>query len=105
MKVECPVCGRMGFVQQRGNSCRVGHYVGYRDGTSVIEWHLVKTDGKDGKESMVKNKSEMNIFNEIKRARSSARQSGGLLIRWPRVQIPPSPPTIFPLIFNINSHS
>lgn len=26
-------------------------------------------------------------------ARSSARQSGGLLIRWPRVQIPPSPPS------------
>jgi hypothetical protein len=64
----CPVCGRDGFVQQRGNSCRIGHYVGYKNGVSIIEWHrvasecLVKTDGKDGNELMVKDKSVERSF-------------------------------------------
>ena len=49
MKVLCPVCGRMGILQVRGNSKRVGHYVGYRGRTSVVEWHLVK-NGNDGNE-------------------------------------------------------
>jgi len=68
MKMVCPVCGKEGFVQQRGNSCRIGHYVGFRNGVSIIEWHnvvassLVKTDGKDGKELMVKDKVDLGVF-------------------------------------------
>ena len=73
MKVLCPVCGRMGILQVRGNSQRVGHYVGYRGRTSVIAWHLVKNDGNDGKEFMVKNKSIETIFDQNRWARSSVR--------------------------------
>jgi hypothetical protein len=41
VKVNCPICNVMGFLEQRGNSYRVKHYVG-----RVIEdwekagWHL-----------------------------------------------------------------
>ncbi|MEM3618586.1 MAG: hypothetical protein QXK47_05895 [Candidatus Bathyarchaeia archaeon] len=41
MKVECPVCGRMGIVEQRGNSIRILHYVGYHDGKRIYERHKV----------------------------------------------------------------
>lgn len=41
MKVECPVCGRMGILQVRGNSERVQHYVGFKDGKRVYLYHKV----------------------------------------------------------------
>ena len=70
MRMECPVCGTIGFLQQRGNSCRVGHYAGFKDGKTIIQWHLVKTDGK---ELMVKNKVDLgaislNKASEVDRA-------------------------------------
>ncbi len=65
MKVLCPVCGRMGILQVRGNSKRAGHYVGYRGRTSVVEWHLVK-NGNDGNELMEKNKVDLRLFSQNK---------------------------------------
>jgi hypothetical protein len=41
MKVECPVCGLEGHIQVRGNSARIGHYVGYRGSTRIVAWHKV----------------------------------------------------------------
>ena len=63
MKVVCPVCGVIGSVQQRGKSIRIGHYVGYKDGTSIIQWHSVGKDFlvKNGKE-LVKNNDESKVF-------------------------------------------
>ena len=49
--------------QQRGNSVRIGHYVGYKNETSVIKWHSVEDFmAKNGKESMVKNKAENTLI-------------------------------------------
>jgi len=31
VKVACPVCGKMGILQVRGNNKRVQHYVGYKN--------------------------------------------------------------------------
>jgi len=42
MLVKCPICGKDGSLQQRGqsyNSVRVGHYRGYKGKTRIIEWH------------------------------------------------------------------
>jgi hypothetical protein len=39
MKVECPICHELGYVQQRYRSVRVGHYKGYKGKTRIIEWH------------------------------------------------------------------
>ncbi len=44
MKVECPVCGVQGVLQQRGNSCRIQHYVGFENGARRYLYH--KVDGK-----------------------------------------------------------
>ncbi len=43
MKIECPVCGVEGYLQQRGNSFRVGHYRGYnsKTGTRIVGWHKI----------------------------------------------------------------
>ena len=41
MKVVCPVCGRMGFLEVRGNSGRVVHYVGFHEGKRIYEKHNV----------------------------------------------------------------
>jgi hypothetical protein len=41
MKVECPVCHVQGVLQQRGNSSRVQHYQGFKDGKRVYLYHKV----------------------------------------------------------------
>jgi hypothetical protein len=63
MKAVCPVCGVIGSVQQRGKSVRIGHYVGYKDGTLIIQWHSVGKDFiiKNGKE-LVKNNDESKVI-------------------------------------------
>jgi hypothetical protein len=73
MKVLCPVCGISGFLQQRGNSSRVLHYVGYVDGKRVYKSHRMVINGNNGNQPMVINKSGMGIFNDNMRARSSVR--------------------------------
>jgi len=44
MKVECPVCSRMGILEQRGNSSRVLHYKGFFNGKRVYEKHSIKLE-------------------------------------------------------------
>ena len=39
VKVVCPVCGKMGILQVRGNSKRVQHYVGYKNGKRKYVYH------------------------------------------------------------------
>lgn len=47
MKVKCPVCGRIGTLDVRGNSYRVIHYR-YVDGKRVFERHHVdKSRGQE----------------------------------------------------------
>jgi hypothetical protein len=43
-----------GFVQQRGNSARAGHYVRYRGKTRIVQWHKVK----DGNQLLVNNSNQ-----------------------------------------------
>ena len=45
MKMVCPVCGREGVVQKRGNSVRLIHYR-WVDGKRVFECHTVKKEWK-----------------------------------------------------------
>ena len=70
MKVECPVCGRMGILQVRGNSERVQHYVGFRDGKRVYLYHKVGamevTDGSNGSKLLEVNKTGSGIFSQNK---------------------------------------
>ena len=44
LKVKCPICGIEGFLEQRGNNCRIKHYVGY-DGNQ--RKYLMHAIGKD----------------------------------------------------------
>ena len=41
MKVECSVCHVRGVLQQRGNSCRIQHYVGFENGKRIYLYHKV----------------------------------------------------------------
>jgi hypothetical protein len=43
MKVKC-ICGIEGHLQVRGNSARVQHYLGFKDGKRVYEWHKLPYD-------------------------------------------------------------
>ncbi len=47
MKVECPVCHVEGILQQRGNSERIQHYLGYRDGKRVYHDHKLEVNGSN----------------------------------------------------------
>jgi hypothetical protein len=74
MKIVCPVCGISGFLQQRGNSSRVLHYVGYVDGKRVYKSHslagagertgLVINDGNNGNQRTVLNKVGNGFFGQ-----------------------------------------
>jgi hypothetical protein len=61
MKMVCPVCGIIGAVQQRGRSCRIQHYVGFREGKRVYLYHKVGlmdvTDGRNGRKTVDINKA------------------------------------------------
>ncbi len=44
MKAKCPTCGIQGFIEQRGNSYRIKHYLGYHGNQRK---YLIHTIGKD----------------------------------------------------------
>ena len=97
MKVLCSVCGRMGFLQVRGKSARVGHYLGYSGKTRMVEWRRMDAsnrvvNGNHGNQSMVINKSEMSVFNENKSGRSLAWLGHRPPTPTTRVQIPATAP-------------
>ncbi len=48
MKVLCPVCHIEGLLQQRGNSSRVQHYVGFENGRRIYQYHSVKGMEENG---------------------------------------------------------
>jgi hypothetical protein len=41
MKIECPVCGKMGHIQIRGSNARIMHYKGYEGKKRVYERHAI----------------------------------------------------------------
>lgn len=41
MKVVCPVCRNMGYLQVRGRNVMIQHYVGFKDNKRVYEYHKV----------------------------------------------------------------
>ncbi len=53
MRILCSVCGIDGLVQRRGNSIRIQHYVGFKDGRRVYNYHKMEVKnlelGLDGK--------------------------------------------------------
>jgi len=68
VRAICSVCNREGHLQVRGNSARIGHYMGYEGKTRLVEWHRV--DGinlemlNNGKQSLV-NKTLNLGFNSL----------------------------------------
>jgi hypothetical protein len=50
VKAECPVCGCVGVLQNRATTTRIQHYVGFKDGKRVYQYHKI-----DGKTLEVKN--------------------------------------------------
>jgi hypothetical protein len=65
MMVDCPICGTQGHLQIRGNSARIGHYLGHRGSTRMVEWHkldsqsfdVMVNNGNHGNQSMVNKKT------------------------------------------------
>ncbi len=45
MKVVCPVCGVQGVLQERGNSSRIQHYIGFKDGKRAYLYHKLEVNG------------------------------------------------------------
>jgi hypothetical protein len=61
MKVECPVCHVDGVLQQRGNSSRIQHYVGFENGKRIYQYHSVKGMEVNGSKSGSKCASDMEV--------------------------------------------
>ena len=65
MKVLCPVCNIEGLLQQRGNSSRIQHYLGFESGKRLYSYHKLEVNGSNnGSKISEVNKSETNIFND-----------------------------------------
>ena len=41
MKIECPVCGIMGFLEVRKRSARIKHYIGMKDNKRIYTIHKI----------------------------------------------------------------
>jgi hypothetical protein len=40
-KLECPICNTVGFLEQRGKSYRIKHYLGFEEGKRKYKLHKV----------------------------------------------------------------
>jgi hypothetical protein len=52
-KIECPTCGNIGFLEQRGQSYRIKHYEGIENGKRKYTLHgvteeMIQTLGING---------------------------------------------------------
>ena len=70
MKVKCSICGIKGVLQVRGNSQRVQHYMGFKDGKRLYQWHkierqLLPETVVNGSKSVVVNNQDSHIFQQI----------------------------------------
>ena len=110
MKVECPICKRIGILQRRGSSTRVIHYT-WQNGKRIFQAHRIDTitptdcasgwdecSGGASIEDLVTNKalslvsvnSISSFFSREERARwdlnprSPAPKAGALVRTWPR---------------------
>ena len=88
--VECPVCGVKGHLQVRGNSARVGHYVGCSGSTRMVEWHTVDASVITGNHSSVI-RAVAAVTGDMDKARIGVQQGfkernglhgGGLVDQW-----------------------
>jgi hypothetical protein len=61
MKLECPQCGIVGTLQQRGNSYRVQHYQGFENGKRSYLYHKVSSMEVNGSKSMEVKKAISNL--------------------------------------------
>ena len=65
MKVLCPVCNIEGLLQQRGNSSRIQHYVGFESGKRLYSYHKLEVNGSNnGSKTLEVTKSNESIFNK-----------------------------------------
>ena len=61
MKAECPVCHVEGVLQQRGNSSRIQHYVGFENGKRIYQYHSVKGMDVNGSKSGIKGEKDVEV--------------------------------------------
>ena len=91
VKALCSICNREGHLQVRGKSARIGHYLGYKGSTRIIEWHKVNMVN-NGNQKMVNNKSDLAFFNQNRRGPVvQLGTNAAFAMRRSRVQIPPGP--------------
>jgi hypothetical protein len=69
LKVKCPTCGIQGFIEQRGNSYRIKHYVGYDGNQRKYLIHKLNEDyidsmGINGNQNMGINNPNLGSFSE-----------------------------------------
>ena len=44
MKVLCPLCNRIGYLEKHGRRYRIRHYVGYKEGRRIYQYHYLSED-------------------------------------------------------------
>ena len=102
MKVKCPICEIEGFLEKRGNSFRIKHYVGFENGDRKYTMHKV---GSEQLDLLGISKENVNQYMGISLKDSSlfSKKSRGCRLAWSRLvdlgSIDPGPnpgsPTIF----------
>jgi len=67
MKVVCPICNVQGVLQQRGNSSRIQHYVGFKDGKRTYLYHKavgMEVNGSNGSKTVEVTKTDNSIISQ-----------------------------------------
>jgi hypothetical protein len=66
LKILCPICGVEGVLQQRGNSYRIQHYQGFKNGKRNYQYHKVSSMEVNGSKNMEVNNKDSSFFSRIK---------------------------------------
>jgi hypothetical protein len=69
-KIECPICNTIGFLEQRGNSYRIKHYLGFEEGKRKYKVHTITKEqleslGINGNQSMGIKNLESSLISKI----------------------------------------
>jgi hypothetical protein len=80
MKIECPICHVKGVLQQRGNSSRIQHYVGFENDKRIYLYHKIGTmEVNDGSKSVEVKEVARGIFDEMPFQQRLGHKLGGLV--------------------------
>ncbi len=78
MKALCPICNIEGFLQVRGRNAMIQHYIGFKNGKRIYQYHKVHSDYSQVNMQVTASKSPASNEGVLELQRSERVREGGI---------------------------